>query len=129
MKIETVINLISNAVIFCSVITYILLMYGKTTSGIWANKYNAILGKLGLAVTACGALLNIVTLSTPNITEVILNCGLSLTFVWIAIHQYSSTTLKRVKSIVSIKEVQQPVKVVATPKPRTRTTKKKKKTL
>lgn len=107
MKVETTINLIANIIIFCSVITYTILVYGKTQGGIWSNKYNAMLGKLALAVNACGALLNIVTLSTPNITEVIQNFGLSLTLVWIALHQYktTNTVLSEVKTVVLANDV------------------------
>lgn len=107
MKVETTINLIANIIIFCSVITYIILVYGKTQGGIWSNKYNAMLGKLALAVNACGALLNIVTLSTPNITEVIQNFGLSLTLVWIALHQYKTTNavLSEDKTVVPANDV------------------------
>lgn len=38
--------------------------------------------KLGLVMSGCGALLNCLTLSTPPISEVVLNAGQASLFLW-----------------------------------------------
>jgi hypothetical protein len=43
----------------------------------------AILAKLGLSITACGAVANCITLSAPPATEVVLNVGIAVTFFWL----------------------------------------------
>lgn len=38
--------------------------------------------KISLAVVAAGALMNVLSLSTPPVSEIVLNCGLAGLFSW-----------------------------------------------
>jgi hypothetical protein len=91
MSILTLINLISNVIIGTSIMLFIISVFGRADHPIWENKYRAYLAKVGLGISGCGALLNVLNLSTPNITEIILNIGLSLNFCWLSWWQFSET--------------------------------------
>jgi hypothetical protein len=80
---ETVINVIANCTTAFSALGLLIHIFGDPDNTVWDNKVKAWLAKLGLTVTTCGAISNVLTLSTPPITEVILNCGISITFFWL----------------------------------------------
>ena len=80
---ETVINVIANCTTAFSALGLLIHIFGDPDNEVWNNKVKAWLAKLGLTVTICGAISNVLTLSTPPITEVILNCGISITFFWL----------------------------------------------
>lgn len=88
MNIETIINLISNCTIAFSAAALLIHIFGDPDNTIWDNKIKAYLAKFGLAVTSCGAILNVLSLSTPNRTEILLNVGMSLTFFWLSWWQW-----------------------------------------
>ena len=69
---------------------FMIYVFGHVHSRVWHNRYEAYLAKTGISILTCGATLNILTLSTPNITEIILNVGLACTFAWIAWWQYNN---------------------------------------
>jgi hypothetical protein len=91
MNILTVINAISNLIIFASTFMFIISVFGKSDHPIWDTKWKAYLAKVGLCISGCGAFLNLLTLSTPNVTEIVLNIGLSLNFCWLSLWQFYST--------------------------------------
>lgn len=91
MKALTIINLVSNLIIFTSVFMFIISVFGRANHPIWETKWKAYLAKVGLCVSGCGALLNVVNLSTPAATEIVLNVGLSLNFLWISAWQLHET--------------------------------------
>jgi len=88
MNIYTVINIVSNCTIAFSAAALLIHIFGDPNNSIWNNKIKAWLAKFGLAVTTCGAIVNILTLSTPNKTEILLNVGMSLTFFWLSWWQW-----------------------------------------
>jgi hypothetical protein len=88
MNILTIINLVSNIIICSSVFMFIISVFGRADHPIWETKWKAYLAKVGLCISGCGALLNIVNLSTPILSEIVLNVGLSLNFLWISLWQY-----------------------------------------
>jgi hypothetical protein len=40
--------------------------------------------KVALAMTACGAFFNVLTLSNPGFSEILFNSGLAVVFIWAA---------------------------------------------
>lgn len=84
----TIINILSNCTIAFSAGALLIHIFGDPDNSIWDNKIKAWLAKFGLAVTTCGAILNVLTLSTPNKTEILLNVGMSITFFWLSWWQW-----------------------------------------
>ena len=84
----TIINAIANCTTVISAIGLLVHIFGDPTNSIWDNKVKAWLAKTGLTVIICGATANVLTLSTPATTEVLLNCGMSLTFFWLSWWQF-----------------------------------------
>jgi len=85
---------------------FILSVFGRSDHQIWKYKQRAYLAKIGLGISGCGALLNILTLSTPAPTEIVLNIGLSLNFCWLSLWQY--TELKEAKKLAAEKKKRAP---------------------
>jgi hypothetical protein len=90
----TLINAISNCTIAMSAIGLLIHIFGDPDNLIWNNKLQAWLAKFGLSVIICGAVSNVLTLNTPVKTEIILNCGMSITFFWLSLWQYEQFTEK-----------------------------------
>jgi hypothetical protein len=88
MNWETILNLASNCTIAFSAAALLIHIFGDPENSIWDNKVKAYLAKFGLSVTSCGAILNMLNLSTPNRTEILLNVGMSLTFFWLSWWQW-----------------------------------------
>lgn len=75
-------NLLSNTIIAISVAGFIIMLQEPNNP---VAKMSFLLRnwiKLSLAFTAGGALLNVVTLSNPPASEVVLNLGLAGLFAW-----------------------------------------------
>ena len=75
-------NVIANIVITISVAGFMVMLQEPTNP---VSKMPFLLRnwiKISLAVTSGGALLNVVTLSTPPMSEIILNLGLAGLFSW-----------------------------------------------
>ena len=88
MSWETATNLVSNCTIAFSSAALLIHIFGDPDNSIWNNNIKAYLAKFGLSITTCGAILNMLTLSTPNRTEIILNVGMSMTFFWLSWWQW-----------------------------------------
>lgn len=88
MNWDTATNLASNCTIAFSSAALLIHIFGDPDNSIWDNKIKAYLAKFGLAITTCGSILNVLSLSTPNRTEIILNVGMSLTFFWLSWWQW-----------------------------------------
>ena len=84
----TIINAIANCSTAISAIGLLVHIFGDPDNSIWDNKIKAWLAKTGLTVLICGAIANALTLSTPASTEVLLNCGISITFFWLSWWQW-----------------------------------------
>lgn len=85
---ETAINAVANTTLAISALGLLVHIFGDPDNSIWDNKIKAYLAKVGLSITICGAIANVMTLSTPNVSEVVLNCGISVTFFWLSWWQY-----------------------------------------
>ena len=91
MSLLTFINLLSNCIIGTSILLFIVSVFGRRDHPIWENEYRAYLAKVGLGISGCGALLNVLYLSTPPITEIVLNIGLSMNFCWLSWWQHAES--------------------------------------
>jgi hypothetical protein len=92
-----IINFIANIMICISVTLFIIAVFGSQNKVIMSmNVFEKFLIKLGLSITSCGSLFNVLTLSTPNKTEILLNVGLALIFTW-AVHFHFKYFIKNKK--------------------------------
>lgn len=89
INLYTVINAVANCTTAMSAIGLLIHIFGDPDNPIWINKLQAWLAKAGLSLLICGAISNVLTLSTPAKTEVLLNCGMSITFFWLSLWQYT----------------------------------------
>jgi len=80
----TAINVVANIACMGSMLHLISKVFGNPRSPVYANKWGAYACKAAASVTFCGAVANVATLSTPTWTEVLLNVGVSLNFLWIS---------------------------------------------
>lgn len=80
----TLLNVIANIVITASLTHLTLCVFGRPDSAIYTNKFAATICKIAACVTLCGSVSNILTLSTPTWTEMVLNFGVSLNFLWLS---------------------------------------------
>jgi DNA-binding beta-propeller fold protein YncE len=87
--IKLVTNFGSNIILFLAFTAFVIFVFGRTNSKIhnlpW---YRVITLKIGLAFVTCAALLNALTLSNPEWSEVILNFGLALVMSWAAVYHF-----------------------------------------
>lgn len=98
MTTETVINAIANSTLAFSALGLLIHIFGDPDNSVWNNRIKAYLAKIGLSVTVCGAIANVMTLNTPPHSEVILNCGLSITFFWLSWWQWEMFKEMQLKS-------------------------------
>lgn len=85
MKPETIINVIASGVLAAGVSAFMVMLY--RTGGL-VEKFpmtGSLALRLSLAGTAAGSLGNCLSLSTPNDSEILTNCGLAGIFVWACI--------------------------------------------
>lgn len=83
-------NFIANFLILVGSVTFYIILFSNIGKGYKAVEKFPVTGhwlvKSGLAFTATGAFLNLVTLSHPPFTEVIKNFGVGGLFVWAALY-------------------------------------------
>jgi len=85
----TLLNGFANSALVVSALHLLIRVFGHPDSVIWRKPWAAILCKLATTITVCGAVANILTFSTPPWTELVLNIGVSLNFIWISFyHEY-----------------------------------------
>jgi hypothetical protein len=80
----TLINATANGILAVSALHLVFRVFGHPESAIWRSPWAAVLCKAATTVTVCGALWNLLTLSSPAASEVMLNIGISLNFLWIS---------------------------------------------
>lgn len=84
-----IVNLISNIILTISFTAFLIFLFGRENSLIHKLKsINTIAVKLGLSICTAGALYNVLTLSCPPVSEVILNVGMAFVFCWAAWFHY-----------------------------------------
>lgn len=83
------INAIANLVIAISMVFFMIFVFGSNNKKINSlPKYESFLIKIGLSFVSCGSLLSFITLSNPQTTEILMNVGLALVFLWGAFFHY-----------------------------------------
>ena len=78
----TLINAAANVIVAGAVADLALRVFGRPDHPIHAHPVALNTRKFVSSVVICGAVLNIATLSTPSWTEVLLNVGFSLNYLW-----------------------------------------------
>lgn len=77
-----IINILANIVIAFSVAMFMIFVFGRSTMMNkihWMERFSI---KMGLALLSAGSLFNFLTVPNPRFTEVVLNVGLAIVFVW-----------------------------------------------
>lgn len=93
---ETVVNLIANSLIVLGMTFFIIGVFGRKSQAIEnLNKIERFLLKLTLCITAAGSLFNVLTFSTPNDSEIVLNSGFGLLFAWAAWFHWKYFIIKK----------------------------------
>lgn len=85
---ETLVNAVANCTTAFSATGLLIHIFGDPDNQIWDNRVKAWLAKAGLSIVTCGAVGNVLVLSTPPVTEVVLNIGISITFFWLNCWQW-----------------------------------------
>lgn len=84
----TIVNAICNIIISGSMTAFMVFAFGRNSLLYKIPDWERLMVKTGLAGIAAGSLFNFLTLSTPPWTEVLLNVGLAITFLWAAFFHY-----------------------------------------
>jgi len=92
MQTITLLNLAANSLLICSSIHLLYKIFGSEESKVWQKPHMAMLYKAVMGVTICGAAANIITLSTPTWSEVILNLGASGNWLFLSFYLYDYTS-------------------------------------
>lgn len=96
MEITTIINLISNSFIVLGMTFFILGVFGRKSQTVEnLNKIERALLKVALCVTAAGSLYNVLTFSAPPTSEVVMNAGFGLLFIWAAWFHWKYFVIKK----------------------------------
>jgi len=74
-------------VLAVSALHLVFRVFGHPESAIWKRPWAAVLCKTATTVTVCGAIWNLLTLSSPAASEVMLNIGIAGNFVWLSFYQ------------------------------------------
>ncbi len=67
---------------------FIVFVFGRFSIMDKLPKLEVLTIKTGLCLVASGSLFNCLTLSSPQLSEIVLNCGLAVVFLWGAIFHY-----------------------------------------
>jgi hypothetical protein len=78
----TLINAGANLAVAVAVLDVSFRVMGRPSHPIHRHKVALLIRKLVSSVVICGAALNLLTLSTPSWTEVVLNVGFSASYIW-----------------------------------------------
>jgi len=118
MHITTLLNLAANSLLICSSVHLLFRVFGKKDSRVWRHPTKAMIYKAVMAVTICGAAANIVTLSTPSWSEILLNLGASGNWLFLSFYLYEdSAVIKQTAPVAQAK-----AKPAATPRRRKKET-------
>lgn len=82
MSIWTYVNLVSSAMIAISVTGFMFLIQHEDSPVTKMNFFMRSWIRLSLVAISAGGLFNVVTLSTPHWSEILLNAGIGLLFTW-----------------------------------------------
>jgi len=80
----TPLNAVANALIAMSMFVLVMRIWNNPLSKIKLHPIHAFIRKAGMCATICGSIVNILTCSTPNATEIWLNIAVAANFISIA---------------------------------------------
>ena len=85
----TVVNVLASAIMTLSVVAFLVFLFGRHNSLIHRlGPVNVLMVKLSLSVCAAGSLYNVLSASTPPVSEVVVNVGFAALFSWAACFHY-----------------------------------------
>ena len=88
------INFVSNIVLTASFTAFTIFLFGRENSFVYTMRtVNTVLLKVAICLCVAGSLYNTLTFSNPPISEVVLNAGLAILFVWAAVFHYKQYVL------------------------------------
>lgn len=83
------VNFAANIILCAAFAAFLIFIFGRENSIIYKLKgVSTIFLKVGLSMCSTAALLNIITMSNPTWTEILLNVGLAILFTWSAWFHY-----------------------------------------
>lgn len=84
-----IVNVIASAILALSTCAFLIFLFGRENSLMHKlGAKNAMSVKIGLSLCASGALYNVITLSNPQASEVLVNFGFAFIFCWAAVFHY-----------------------------------------
>jgi hypothetical protein len=93
---ETIINLIANICITIGMTFFMIGVFGRNNKTLEKlPKIEVILLKIALSATAAGSLFNVLSFSTPHPSEIVLNAGLGMLFIWTAFFHWKYFVKKK----------------------------------
>ena len=82
---KMLVNFVSCLVLTGAFTAFLIFVFGRQNSKVYSLPFpQSLLPKIGLGFCTAGALLNALTLSNPQWSEVSLNFGLAVLFTWAA---------------------------------------------
>ena len=88
------INFACNIVLTASFTAFTIFLFGRENSFVYTMRAtNTVLLKVAICLCVAGSLYSALTFSNPPISEVILNAGLAILFVWAAVFHYKQYVL------------------------------------
>ena len=118
MTTEGLINIIAHCTTAFSALGLLIHIFGDPDNSVWDNKIKAWLAKGGLSITICGSILHVLSPTSADMQEIVLNVGISITFFWLNWWQWEMFKEMQLKNKRAANR--KPVK--KTIKPRTRKT-------
>ena len=91
----TLINAFCNVVICISVCAFMVFVFGRLDVTAKFGAIQKLIVKSGLALIAAGSLFNFITMSRPPFTEILMNIGLAVLFLWAAVFHYTYFVKKK----------------------------------
>ena len=88
----TIVNAAANVIVAAAVLDMAFRVFGRPEHPIHKSPWMLGSRKLVSSVVICGAVMNVVTLSTPSWTEVLLNIGFSLNYLWSSYYDRAAHT-------------------------------------
>ena len=83
------VNLVANCTLTVAFGAFLVFLFGRENSLMYKMKScNTVFVKAALSLCASGAMYSVLTLSEPPLSEVIMNTGLAMLFVWAACFHY-----------------------------------------
>jgi len=108
MSFVMLVNLLANCVLTVAFGAFLIFLFGRENSLIHKMKAcNTIFVKIALSMCASGSLYNVLTLSDPPLSELVLNVGIAMLFAWSAWFHYWKFVkpLKSKKVVVKKKRI------------------------